>query len=193
MGRASAAAPHHTQHDLPRRSPATARRRTALPTSLLSACTDDTMDNTTEVLEAFISKNHARASFGLPALSRAEFDEVQEKVSRLSDTGMQNIIDHFVRDTEWVGAGRVASPSISSKKLIRRLVPLSLHPHFVSPSHEGHDTTGSESSELSRNCEDPKTDATSGSPNYAATRSAPGANTNAGHRRLIVSRPLPRD
>ena len=91
------------------------------------------MDNTTEVLEAFISKNHARASFGLPALSRAEFDEVQEKVSRLSDTGMQSIIDHFVRDTEWVGAGRVASPSISSKKLRRCLVPLSLHPPLCLP------------------------------------------------------------
>jgi len=101
---------HHAQHNLPRRSPATARLSTARPATSLSACTDDT----TEVLEAFISKNRARASFGLPALSRAEFDEVNEKVNRLSDkraarnaemaggrpasAGMRSMIDNFVRD-----------------------------------------------------------------------------------------------
>jgi len=155
---------HHAQHNLPRRSPATARLSTARPATSLSACTDDT----TEVLEAFISKNRARASFGLPALSRAEFDEVNEKVNRLSDkraarnaemaggrpasAGMRSMIDNFVRDGEWADTGRVAFPSVSGRKL--RMSCASFPPAPSLPVMK--DATGPESCESSWDCESPK-------------------------------------
>jgi len=90
------------------RHAASPRARSA--TSLRAHADDD-------AVQAFIAKNKARASFGLPALSRDEFDEVNEQVNRLSENnanratrngeavrerknagGMMGMLDNFMKD-----------------------------------------------------------------------------------------------
>jgi len=98
-----------TEGSDPRGARSTASLRARSTTSLRAHADDD-------AVQAFIAKNKARASFGLPALSRDEFDEVNEQVNRLSENnaqratrngeavrerktgGMMGMLDNFVKD-----------------------------------------------------------------------------------------------